>query len=172
MAIARAQIRELTRSFRRTDELLLNLDGYLRDNAPPRQGMSLLVAVYDRRDRILEYSAAGHPFPLLLRGGDTSHLPGRPGILLALPFMLDKGYPRGETELASGDRLLFYTDGLFEVATDPIGVQLGPAGLATLFREVIDGGGGTPLHDLLARVAAADVNDAADDDRTALLTIP
>ena len=40
MAIARAQIRELARAFRRTDELLLNLDGYLRDNAPPKQGMA------------------------------------------------------------------------------------------------------------------------------------
>jgi hypothetical protein len=64
MAIARAQIRELARSFRRTDELLLNLDGYLRDNAPPKQGMSLVVSVYDRRDHVLEYSVAGHPFPV------------------------------------------------------------------------------------------------------------
>ena len=31
MAVARAQIREMARHFRRTDELLLNLDGYLRD---------------------------------------------------------------------------------------------------------------------------------------------
>ena len=30
MAVARAQIREMARHFRRTDELLLNLDGYLR----------------------------------------------------------------------------------------------------------------------------------------------
>jgi serine phosphatase RsbU (regulator of sigma subunit) len=169
MAIARAQIRELARSFRRTDELLLHLDGYLRDNAPPRQGMSLVVAVYDRRDRVLEYSAAGHPFPLLLRDGETSHLLGRPGILLALPFLLGSGYERGEIELAARDRLLFYTDGLFEIATDQTGGQLGLAGIAALLREVVAGGSATPLDDLLARVAAADVNDAADDDRTALL---
>ena len=173
MAIARAQIRELARSFRRTDELLLNLDGYLRDNAPPKQGMSLVVSVYDRRDHVLEYSVAGHPFPLLLRqsgdGNVISELPGRPGIILALPFLLGAGYERCETELEVGDRLLFFTDGLFEVPIDGGGTQLGLAGLATLVGEVITAGKHAPLADLFARVSEADTNDTADDDRTALL---
>jgi serine phosphatase RsbU (regulator of sigma subunit) len=169
MAIARAQIRELARSFRRTDELLLNLDGYLRDNAPPKQGMSLVVSVYDRRTHVLEYSVAGHPFPLLLRQEDLSDLPGRPGIILALPFLLGAGYERCETELEPGDRLLFFTDGLFEVPIDEAGTQLGPRGLAALFEEVIAAGGDAPLAQLFARVSDADVNDTADDDRTAVL---
>ena len=169
MAIARAQIRELARSFRRTDELLLNLDGYLRDNAPPKQGMSLVVCVYDRRDHVLEYSVAGHPFPLLLRHGETSDLPGRPGIILALPFLLGTGYERCETELEAGDRLLFFTDGLFEVPIDERGTQLGLGGLATMVGEVITTGGEAPLTQLFARVSDADVNDTADDDRTAVL---
>ncbi|MEO5840764.1 MAG: SpoIIE family protein phosphatase [Acidimicrobiales bacterium] len=169
MAIARAQIRELARSFRRTDELLLNLDGYLRDNAPPKQGMSLVVSVYDRRDHLLEYSVAGHPFPLLLRKDESSDLPGRPGIILALPFLLGTGYERYETELQAGDRLLFLTDGLFEVPIDKSGTQLGLAGLSRLLREVIASENEFPLAELFARVSDADVNEAADDDRTALL---
>ena len=172
MAIARAQIRELARSFRRTDELLLNLDGYLRDNAPPKQGMSLVVSVYDRRDHVLEYSVAGHPFPLLLRQSRESvisELPGRPGIILALPFLLGAGYERCETELEVGDRLLFFTDGLFEVPIDDAGTQLGLGGLASLVDEVLTAGNQAPLADLFARVSEADTNDTADDDRTALL---
>ena len=169
MAVARAQIRELARAFRRTDELLLNLDGYLRDNAPRKQGLSLVVAVYDRRERVLEYSAAGHPFPLLLREGDVSDLPGRPGILLALPFLVGTGYERRETGLEPGDHLLFFTDGLFEVPIDDTGTQLGRAGLTALFHEVMRNPGSTPLAELFARVQATDVNPAADDDRTALL---
>lgn len=169
MAIARAQLRELARSFRRTDELLLNLDGYLRDNAPPKQAMSLVVAVFDRRDRALEYSVAGHPFPLLARGGEVRDLPGRPGIVLALPFLLGTGYERHETELESGDRLLFFTDGLFEVGVDEQGTQLGRAGLAATFGEVLASGASEPLQSLFDRVAAADVSDAADDDRSGLL---
>ena len=169
MAIARAQIRELARSFRRTDELLLNLDGYLRDNAPPKQGMSLVVCVYDRRDHVLEYSVAGHPFPLRLREGEKSDLPGRPGIILALPFLLGSGYERFETELQPGDRLLLFTDGLFEVAVDDAGTQLGLGGLANVFGEVMAAEDGGPLARMFARVAAADVADTADDDRTAVL---
>jgi serine phosphatase RsbU (regulator of sigma subunit) len=174
MAIARAQIRELARSFRRTDELLLNLDGYLRDNAPPKQGMSLVVAVYDRREHMLEYSVAGHPFPLRLRETTMTDLPGRPGIVLALPFLLGTGYERYETELEPGDRLLFFTDGLFEVPIDAAGTQVGRAGLSTIFAEVATSTSGAAagddaLAELFARVSDADVNEAADDDRTALL---
>jgi len=169
MAIARAQIRELARRFRRTDELMLNLDGYLRDNAPQRQGMSLVVAVYDRRERVLEYSAAGHPFPLLLRAGETSDLPGKPGILLALPFLLGAGYERREIELEPGDHLLFFTDGLLELPVDDAGTLLGRDGLARLFAEVIADGGDAPLAELASRVGAIDVNETADDDRTAVL---
>ena len=169
MAIARAQIRELARSFRRTDELLLNLDGYLRDNAPPKQGMSLIVAVYDRRQRSVEYSVAGHPFPLLLRNGEQSDLPGRPGIVLALPFLIGSGYERREFALEPGDRLLFFTDGLFEVPVDASGTQLGRQGLAKMFVRAFSSSGPGPLATLFASVAAINAGSVADDDRTAVL---
>lgn len=169
MAVARAQVRELARSFRRTDEVLLNLDGYLRDNAPPRQGMSLAVAVYDARQHLLEYSSAGHPFPLLLRGASASALPGRPGVLLALPFLVGAGYERRELVLEPGDRLLLFTDGLCEVTIDEAGRQLGADGLARLFAQVAATGEDGCLAALAGRVAALDRNATADDDRTALL---
>jgi serine phosphatase RsbU (regulator of sigma subunit) len=169
MAIARAQIREQARRFRRIDELLLSLDGYLRDNAPPKQGMSLVAGVFDRRTRVFEYGAAGHPFPLLLRSGEVSDLEGRPGLLLALPFLIGSGYERRELELEPGDRLLFFTDGFYEIALDDQGTQLARPGLIALFGEVMAGGEPAPLEALLRRIAELDVADEADDDRTALL---
>lgn len=170
MAIARAQLRELARGFRRTDELLLNLDGYLRDNAPPKQGMSLVVAVHDRRERVLEYGLAGHPAPMLWRDGEVSDLPGRQGILLGLPFLVGTGYERREVELRPGDVVLLFTDGWFEVPVDPAGCQLGRAGLAGLFGEVLAAGSAVdPVRAIAERIAALDVGDAPDDDRTALL---
>lgn len=169
MGVARAQVRELARAFRRTDELLLRLDGYLRDNAPPRQGMSLAVAVLDPGEQSLEYSSAGHPMPLLARAGDVSPLPGRGGILLALPFMMGRGYERFETGVEPGDRLLMFTDGLVEVGVAG-GGQLGVEGLAALVRDLATTVTGPGLLDaLFARVAAADLADVPDDDRTALL---
>lgn len=170
MAIARAQLHELCRGFRRTDEVLLNLDGYLRDNAPPRQGMSMMVACYDRRSRVLEYSSAGHPFPLLCSAGTVGDLPGSPGIILAVPFLVGAGYERRELELDPGDRLLFFTDGVFEVSrSDDDTEQLGRRGLADLLGAVLAEGPPNPLSVLMERISAIDVNDSPDDDRTALL---
>ncbi len=169
MAIARAEIRELARRFRRVDELLLSLDGYLRDNAPPKQGMSLVAAVLDRRDNVLEYAAAGHPFPFLRRNGKVSDLPGRHGILLALPFVVGAGYERCVTALEPGDQLLFFTDGLLEVVVDDENRLLGREGLRTCVDEILSSDAPTPLRALLARIAELDVHEDADDDRTALL---
>jgi len=171
MAIARAQIRELARHFRRTDELLLNLDGYLRDNAPSGQGMSLIVAALDTQTLILEHSTAGHPPPLILRKDAVSEVETRPGILLALPMLLGVGYERIEAELQPGDRLLFYTDGLTEVDNPVQGGArlLGGEGLARFFGEVVHSGVEDPLRELLQRLRAFEEPLEPQDDRTALL---
>ena len=171
MATARAQIRELARHFRRTDELLLNLDGYLRDNAPSGQGMSLIVGALDTRTFVLEHSAAGHPPPLVLRAGAVSELETRPGILLALPMLLGVGYERLEAQLQPGDRLLFYTDGLYEVGHHSQGGEefLGSDGLVRMFGEAARNGAEDLLGELLRRIRDFDKSLEPQDDRTALL---
>ncbi|MEM8619535.1 MAG: SpoIIE family protein phosphatase [Actinomycetota bacterium] len=171
MAIARAQIRELAHTSRRTDELLLRLDGYMRDNAPPRQAMTLFVAMYDHSDRSLEYSSAGHPYPLFSRDHHVERLVGRPGVLVGLPMVAGDGYHRGTKLIATGDRLLMVTDGLFEVPTTN-GQQLGIDGLAAHFAEVLATDSPTTLDDLYERLRAEleRTGESADnDDRTALL---
>jgi sigma-B regulation protein RsbU (phosphoserine phosphatase) len=64
------------------------------------------------------WASAGHPFPLLLRAG------GAQVISLALPkdkrgkvlgLMPGATYQTGEATLERGDRLLLYTDGIYEV---------------------------------------------------------
>ncbi|MEM8620649.1 MAG: PP2C family protein-serine/threonine phosphatase, partial [Actinomycetota bacterium] len=171
MAIARAQIRELAHTSRRTDEFLLRLDGYMRDNAPPRQAMTLFVAMYDHSDRSLEYSSAGHPYPLFSRDHDVDRLAGRPGVLVGLPMVAGDGYHRGTKLITTGDRLLMVTDGLFEVPTAQ-GQQLGIDGLAEHFAEVVATDSPTTLDDLFERLRAEleSIGESADnDDRTALL---
>jgi len=171
MAVARAQMREMARHFRRTDELLLNLDGYLRDNAPSGQGMSLVVGALDTRTLVLEHSTAGHPPPLLLREGTVSELETRPGILLALPMLLGVGYERLEMQMQPGDRLLFYTDGFYEINHPEQAGKglLGGDELARLFGEVEKTNPDSLLPALLRRLRELEEPLDPKDDRTALL---
>jgi serine phosphatase RsbU (regulator of sigma subunit) len=171
MAIARAQMREMARQFRRTDELLLNLDGYLRDNAPSGQGMSLVVAALDTGKLVLEHSTAGHPPPLLLREGTVTELDTRPGILLALPMLLGVGYERLEMQMKPGDRLFFYTDGFYEINHPEQARKglLGGDGLARLFEEVVRQNAEGLLTALLRRLRSLEEPLEPRDDRTALL---
>ena len=171
MAVARAQIREMARHFRRTDELLLNLDGYLRDNAPSGQGMSLVVGALDTRTLVLEHSTAGHPPPLLLREGTVTELDTRPGILLALPMLLGVGYERLEMQMQPGDRLLFYTDGFYEINHPEQAAKgmLGGDELARLFGEVVKQNSDSLLPALLRRLREKEEPLEPKDDRTAVL---
>ena len=171
MAVARAQIREMARHFRRTDELLLNLDGYLRDNAPSGQGMSLVVGALDTGTLVLEHSTAGHPPPLLLRKGAVTELDTRPGILLALPMLLGVGYERIEMQMQLGDRLLFYTDGFYEINHPERAGKglLGGDELGRLFGEVVNQNPDNPLPALLRRLRDLEEPLEPKDDRTALL---
>jgi hypothetical protein len=148
MAIARAQIQELARHFRRTDELLLNT-----------------------QTLVLEHSTAGHPAPLMLRTGVVSEIETRPGILLALPLVLGVGYERIEEQLQAGDRLLFYTDGLYEIGHPSQGGEkiLGSDGLERLFGDVAREEAEDLLPALLQRVRAFEEPLEQQDDRTALL---
>ncbi len=65
------------------------------------------------------YANAGHPSPLLLRGSTASALPrgadshARPGT--ALGVLAESTYTAMVTRFEAGDRLLLFTDGLFEV---------------------------------------------------------
>lgn len=171
MAVAGAQIRELARRFRRTDELLLNLDGYLRDNAPAGQGMSLVVAALDTRTLLLEHSTAGHPPPLLLREGGVAEVETRPGILLALPILLGVGYERVETQIQQGDCLLFYTDGFYEVNHQGQGGEdlMGGDFLCRLFGEISTRKPERLLPELLSRLRELEEPLEPRDDRTAML---
>jgi serine phosphatase RsbU (regulator of sigma subunit) len=171
MAVARAQIREMARHFRRTDELLLNLDGYLRDNAPSGQGMSLVVGALDTGKLVLEHSTAGHPPPLLLREGTVTELDTRPGILLALPMLLGVGYERLEMQMQPGDRLLFYTDGFYEINHPEQAAKgmLGGDELARLFGEVVKQNSDSLLPALLRRLREKEEPLEPKDDRTAVL---
>jgi phosphoserine phosphatase RsbU/P len=66
----------------------------------------------DAAGRRIVYSNAGHNPPLLIRAGGTVERLTEGGMVLGV--FPDNTYEQAELPLASGDRLLFYTDGITE----------------------------------------------------------
>jgi GAF domain-containing protein len=114
------------------------------------------VAFYDRARHQLTIANAGHPMPYVRRAGGSVEALGRSTTLLGL----DSG-PRIETthDLAAGDIVLFYTDGVVEDRALPIddGLALLEAALTRSSEP------GAIIDDLLG------ISDASTDDRTLLV---
>ena len=92
-------------------------------------------AVVDAASRRLTYAQAGHPAPLLFREGTGAvvALPGAEAIGgPALGLVNDAAYEALTLELAPGDRLLLFTDGIFDVANEA-GQEFGRDRLAAAF---------------------------------------
>ena len=103
--------------------------------------------------------AAGHPLPLLLRAGGGPRFAGAPGSLLGVLPSVD--LPVTELELAPGDRLLLYTDGVTEgrrgdeeygddrLLSAAAGAPAGAAGLVeSVLEDVLAFQGGVPRDDI------------------------
>jgi serine phosphatase RsbU (regulator of sigma subunit) len=87
-----------------------------------------IIASLDIETGLLSWSVAGHPAPLLLRGGRVvKHMDPGTG----MPFGLGPASPVFEEQLEPGDRVLLYTDGVTE-ARDASGEFFGVERLVDL----------------------------------------
>ncbi|MFD4585340.1 PP2C family protein-serine/threonine phosphatase [Streptomyces sp. NPDC058434] len=89
--------------------LMGHLNGLLDSSAHPALG-SAVCCHYDPSTRVLSWSQAGHPAPLLFRGGTGRALPQPDGVLLGATA--GGAYEQAETGLLPGDVLVLHTDGL------------------------------------------------------------
>ncbi|WBB70384.1 SpoIIE family protein phosphatase [Micromonospora sp. WMMD812] len=78
-----------------------------------RSFATVVCLLFHPRTGRLRYASAGHPSPLVIRGGDVAFLHDR---ALGPPVgaIPDAAYRTLEGELPAGSRLLLYTDGLIE----------------------------------------------------------
>ncbi|MGZ8634195.1 MAG: ATP-binding SpoIIE family protein phosphatase [Solirubrobacteraceae bacterium] len=98
-------------TLRRLDRLLQTISG---------RGMATAAyAVIDPASGTLSYSSAGHPPPVVVRGGKEASLLGVNAAppLGTLPFAV---FHEVETTLEPGDTILLYTDGLVERRREPL----------------------------------------------------
>ncbi|MEV6595291.1 SpoIIE family protein phosphatase [Actinoplanes sp. NPDC051346] len=86
----------------------------LVDNLGRRQFATVVCVRFDPRTRELHYSAAGHPSPVRAASGQEGEFLYTSALGPPIGALAASTYPTLRAELAPGDRLLLYTDGLVE----------------------------------------------------------
>jgi serine phosphatase RsbU (regulator of sigma subunit) len=110
--MARTAFADAARSATSPGEVLSAMNARLQGLADERF-VTAFYGVLDRRNRVLTYASAGHPYPLrfVARTGEVQPLTAQGFMLGIIP---EEQYRERSIELEPGDRLCFYTDGLVE----------------------------------------------------------
>jgi sigma-B regulation protein RsbU (phosphoserine phosphatase) len=110
MAGLQASVRSLCRPAPQPGWLNARLNEHLYQASSSRYA-TVFLGFYDTQTRTLSYSNAGHHPPLLLREGAVVRLEegGMP-----VGMFNDVQYPEGHEQLAGGDLLALFTDGVIE----------------------------------------------------------
>jgi serine phosphatase RsbU (regulator of sigma subunit) len=132
------------------------LVGWLNDlvrHVAPEHTASVIAGYFDPASRLLTWAQAGHPPPVLVRGGWARPLRQPAGILLGAGA---EPYAAAALTLAAGDLILLYTDGLIERRNRSV-----EAGLAALIKAAR--GAADPEHLIAAALRALGSADSEDD---------
>jgi sigma-B regulation protein RsbU (phosphoserine phosphatase) len=125
--------------------IVTNINRLIHRNSQPEQFITFFVAVYDPKKRTLAFANAGHNPPLAVsRSGEVRELLDG-GVLLGA--VADFPYQQGSAQLASGDMVFLYTDGLSE-STRPDGQMFGEERIKQFLIRNVD----LPPQQLLARL--------------------
>ncbi len=144
-AMLYASVSTLSSSSNDPESVLAQVETTLRNQLGEGHYITIFYAVLDLRTRVLHYVNAGHCPPILQRQNGEKELlgPTRP----VLGFMLDEGFRSERIVLASGDRLLLYTDGVSEAANHA-NEEFGPERLA----ELVSGSENESIQDRYAAI--------------------
>jgi sigma-B regulation protein RsbU (phosphoserine phosphatase) len=113
------------------DVAMAVLNRNLTERSVAGRFITFFYGLLDLRSGVLEYSNAGHNYPLLLRSdGSAEELTGSNMVLGIIP---DARYELRKTRLDAGDTLALFSDGVTE-ARNCKEEELGEKGLASLLR--------------------------------------
>ncbi|TDY89735.1 UNVERIFIED_ORG: serine phosphatase RsbU (regulator of sigma subunit) [Herbaspirillum seropedicae] len=117
MAVSRTLLRAIAPYTSSAAACIARVNDLLAADNEEMMFVTLFYAILDTRDGSMHYINAGHNPPYLLRAdGCAGHPPATRGIALAVET--DMYFEQGTVQLAPGDGLFLYTDGITE-ATDP-----------------------------------------------------
>ncbi|MGQ4420151.1 PP2C family protein-serine/threonine phosphatase, partial [Streptomyces sp. SAS_269] len=133
---------------------LARLNQLLLQSRDARSTATMVLARYEHATRVLSWTQAGHPPPLLVRDGEVHYLDRPRGMLLGASTT--PVYESAEIRLEPGDRLLLYTDGLVERPGEGLDAGLARMAEAVLAHEC---GADGSLEALLAAMLPGERRD-------------
>lgn len=138
---------------------------FIRRNTAEDRFITFFYAVFDAQTRRIGYTNAGHNAPIVLsRDGRTARLScGGP----AMGISASDRYEQDAIDLAEGDRLILFTDGITE-ASDSACEEFGEQRLLDILRESRALGAANIQASVLARVAKFS-GDKFQDDATLIV---
>ncbi|HMD39583.1 MAG TPA: SpoIIE family protein phosphatase [Candidatus Acidoferrum sp.] len=132
MSNLQAAVRGLASPSLPPDGLCARLNSLVCHNTATDRFITFFYAHLDGPARLLRYTNAGHNAPILLRrDGSHERLYAGGGVLGVFPHQV---FSTGSAQLAAGDRVLLFTDGVTE-ACDPDGEEFGDARLLQLLQQ-------------------------------------
>jgi len=159
-----SEVRRLAMDNRRPMEIVQRLNAFIfRYFFDTDIQLSFFVARIDLERQTVAYSGAGHPGPLLIqkKTGQVEVLRSQ-HLLLGVEEDCLRGEPEETVTLHSGDRLIFYTDGLTETRNAKRKC-LGEAGLAAIAAVLCAGNVAEVADCILQRVVAFRAGPVRDD---------
>jgi sigma-B regulation protein RsbU (phosphoserine phosphatase) len=146
-------------------ELLSRLNRALCHITRAHQFMSLCYGVYDAVERNFAYSNAGHPAPLLVRGGAVKPLDSH-GLLLGV--VPEVSYQQSVLQLVPEDLLILYSDGISEARSSDHDLFRAEGISATILERPCDSAA-SALQSIWSRVDEYMIGGEVADDRTVLV---
>jgi sigma-B regulation protein RsbU (phosphoserine phosphatase) len=132
MALLQGSLRTLITAGLRGAPLIERLNAHLYDNIPTNRLVTLFYAELEPDQGRLTYINAGHNFPFVLRNsGAQDRLESTAP---ALGVIAEAQVGQGVVELAHGERLFLFTDGVTE-AFDPSEQEYGDARLEKVLAD-------------------------------------
>ncbi|MEW6363741.1 MAG: PP2C family protein-serine/threonine phosphatase [Acidobacteriota bacterium] len=166
MALLQGSLRTLISAGLRGSELITKLNLHLHANIPSNRLITLFYSEVDPSSGAITYVNAGHNPPCVVRHDGT--LETLPATGTVLGVVEAPAYTAGSIELAAGDRLFLYTDGLTE-AFDSRDDQYGEVRLQAFLGANRDQPPRELLDSLNADVLAFCGSNLPHDDMTSML---
>ena len=150
MMTAKTMIKDYTLTLGNTSEVFTVVNDRLSENNDACMFATAWIGILDTRTMTLQYTNAGHNYPIIKRKGQPcEEIREKHGLFLG--SMEPVQYGHGEIRLAPGDRLLLYTDGVVE-AHDRNEQLYGEDRLLRLVNDTVDLPGEQVLERILADV--------------------